>query len=64
MDKMIMFVMNEDNDLNMKQNFDIERAEFKKGELIQHEKLDGVHEVVAFDPATVVVKPLLVRQII
>jgi hypothetical protein len=54
--RMVMFVLNEDGSNFF--NFNIKGRRFKKGEIIEHERLDGKFEVVHSDIVTVTVKPV------
>ncbi|MFQ3543571.1 hypothetical protein Q7A53_05750 [Halobacillus rhizosphaerae] len=53
---MVMFVLWKDGSDFI--NFNIEPQKFKKGEVIEHERLEGKHEVIHCDPVTVTVKPV------
>ncbi|WP_143261011.1 hypothetical protein [Bacillus paralicheniformis] len=52
---MIMFVLHQDGSNFF--NFDIEPKQFEKGEIIKHERLNGIYEVIHCDFASVTVRP-------
>lgn len=53
---MVMFVLHEDGSDFF--NFNIEPRQFKKGEIIEHDRLEGKFKVLHTDVATVTVKPV------